>query len=50
MFEYFLITGEMEVKLEESESYKVLFHDMFSKTYSYLKKVPYYIQDNIGIR
>lgn len=38
LFEYSLITGETEVKLEESESYEVLFYDMFSETCSYLEQ------------
>ncbi len=38
LFEYSLITGEAEVKLEEAESYEVLFYDLFSETCSYLEK------------
>lgn len=38
LFEYSLITGETEVKLEEAESYEVLFYDMFSETCSYLEQ------------
>lgn len=38
LFEYSLITGEAEVKLEEAESYEVLFYDLFSETCSYLEQ------------
>lgn len=38
LFEYSLITGETEVKLEEAESYEALFYDLFSETCSYLEQ------------
>ncbi|MCU0081152.1 sensor histidine kinase [Extibacter muris] len=38
LFEYSLITGETEVKLEDAESYEVLFYDLFSETCSYLEQ------------
>ena len=38
LFEYSLIAGEEEVKLEEPEQYEVLFYDLFSETCSYLEQ------------
>lgn len=43
LFEYSLITGEAEVKLEEAESYEVLFYDLFSETCSYLEQKGFHI-------
>ena len=38
LFEYSLITGEAEVKLEDAESFEALFYDLFSETCSYLEQ------------
>ena len=38
LFEYSLITGETDIKLEEPELYEVLFYDLLSETCSYLEQ------------
>ena len=38
LFEYSLISGEREMKMEQPELYEVLFYDLFSETCSYLKQ------------
>lgn len=38
LFEYSLIAGEVKVKLEDAESYEVLFYNLFSDACSYLEQ------------
>ena len=38
LFEYSLISGEREMKMEKPELYEVLFYDLFSETCSYLQQ------------
>ena len=37
MFEYSLLSGEDEVKLEEPDNFETLLYDLFSETCSYLE-------------
>ena len=38
LFEYALVTGETEVKLEEPESFEAVFYDLLSETCAYLEQ------------
>lgn len=38
LFEYSLVTGDTEMRLEKPELYEVLFYDLFSETSSYLSE------------
>lgn len=38
LFEYALVTGETEVKLEEPESFETVFYDLLSETCAYLEQ------------